>query len=180
MGDSAGFDRRTVMQGMAIATGAAAAPWLLSPAAAATDNHVAGLDAISETLIPGSAATAPGAYLARVLPNGFLGLTLDHVQTVGQALDRIAGGAFATMDGGRRQAALSVLDTGAFAGDAAGAVETAWKTLKLALLSVYYTSEQGAAGDLVYELVPGRWDPDIPLSAQPRQLSNDTMARLFT
>lgn len=37
----------------------------------------------------------------------------------------------------------------------------------------YYTSETGASKELRYELIPGRFDPDIAVTRQFRALSND-------
>jgi len=51
-----------------------------------------------------------------------------------------------------------------------------WKTIKALILVGYYTSEAGASQELRYELVPGRWDADIPLSPSDRAWSSDWTA----
>lgn len=41
------------------------------------------------------------------------------------------------------------------------------------ILFGYYTSEPGATQELLYEPVPGRYDPDVPVTAETRLYSSD-------
>ena len=50
------------------------------------------------------------------------------------------------------------------------------KEIKALILTGYYTSEVGASRELQYELVPGRWDPNLPLPAHNRSWSSDWTA----
>ena len=43
----------------------------------------------------------------------------------------------------------------------------------------YYTSEAGATQELRYTLVPGRWDPDVPLKPGDRGSSSDWVGQTF-
>ena len=49
----------------------------------------------------------------------------------------------------------------------------AWKALKALIVVGYFTSEIGSSEALRYVLVPGRFDPDVPLSDNPKAFSTD-------
>ena len=51
-----------------------------------------------------------------------------------------------------------------------------WRTIKTLILTGYYTSEVGASQELRFELVPGRWDPALPVTAETRACSSDWTA----
>ena len=76
----------------------------------------------------------------------------------------------------RRAAALAAIDSEAFASRDS---VSPWKPLKALILTGYYTSEAGASQELRYELVPGRYDPDIPLAPTDRAWSSDWTAVEF-
>lgn len=97
--------------------------------------------------------------------------SLDHVQWLEAELDRRAGGDFLGNPG--RADALAALDTEAFAPDMR---EHPWRTVKGLILTGYYTSEVGGSQELRFELVPGRWDPDLPLRPGDRAFSSDWTA----
>lgn len=140
------------------------------------------IENLSELVLPGSAVSRPGAFIASVLPNRWRGLTAEDVRTVSRWLNRRVGGEFLRYPLAIRITALRALDDAAFATVPAPAAEAAqsWRILKRALLTAWYTSEPGGAGDLAFELVPGRWQPDLPLSQSPRPLSNDWLAIWFS
>jgi hypothetical protein len=102
-------------------------------------------------------------------PSG-LGL-LDWLQ---QELDRRAGG-FLAATPLRQQAALSALDSAAYAPDA----PPHWRNLKGLILIGYYTSQIGGSQELQYAAVPGRFDPDLPSPANNRAWSSDWTALAF-
>lgn len=144
------------------------------------------IDEISDLVLPGSRVARPGAFIASVLPSRWRGLTVDDVQRVGRWLDQAVQGQFLRRDLAQRYAALASLDAAAFgrAPAASRAVDAetgqSWQTLKRAVLTAWYTSEQGGAGDLAFQLVPGRWDPDLPIGNHPHPLSNDWLAIWFS
>lgn len=51
-----------------------------------------------------------------------------------------------------------------------------WRSAKNAIMVGYYMSEAGASQELRYEIVPGRFDPDIPYKPGDTYLSNNWMA----
>ncbi|WP_062783802.1 gluconate 2-dehydrogenase subunit 3 family protein [Novosphingobium capsulatum] len=97
----------------------------------------------------------------------------DHARWLALELDRRAGGDFAHAGLPARQAAVAGLDRDAFA-DAPMAQP--WRTIKNLVLTGYYTSEIGGSKELNYELVPGRWDPDVPVTPTTRAYSSDWTA----
>jgi len=117
---------------------------------------------------PASSAAIPniGGYSR---PDG----SLRYLDWLEDELDRRAGGDFPAAPVSAREAALRALDTEAFADSAAG---HPWRTIKALILTGYYTSEVGGAKELNYELVPGRWDPDLPLKPGAHAYSSDWTA----
>jgi len=189
--DSAAFNRRDLLVGgSALAALISATPYLSRPIMMHAEDFAPLLDSVSDILLPGSLSTQPGAYLASVIPREWRGLTLSYVKTVSHWLNRHAQGDFLSISFERRFAVLTALDTATFDGaaaetgesDAAMDAETAeaWTILKRALLTSFYTSQKGGSGDLAFNLVPGRWDADIPLAQAPRPLSNDWLAIWFS
>ena len=70
--------------------------------------------------------------------------------------------------------ALAKIDVETF-GPAQPAI-TPWLSTKALILIAYFTSEAGASQQLRYEIVPGRFDPDLPLDKDWKPLSNDWAA----
>ena len=99
--------------------------------------------------------------------------TLDHARWLTAELERRLGGPYLVAPLSSRHAALSALDADAFAGQAAAAP---WRTIKALILLGYYTSQTGGSAELRYEHVPGRWDPDVPMTASTRAFSSDWTA----
>lgn len=159
---------------------ALATPYLARVMVAGADDLVPHIDAISEIVIPGSSTTRPGQFIASVLPHEWIGLTIGHVRHVNGWLARNAGGDFLGIGFARRYAAIDALDRGAFEAKLDETTFDAWTAMKRALMTAYYTTEKGGARDLRFELVPGRWDPDIPLAQEPHPLSNDWLAIWFS
>lgn len=166
----------------AIGSLALATPFLAHRALPDPGDYATLIDNLSELVLPGSAVARPGAFIASVLPNRWRGLTADHVRSVSRWLNRHIGGDFLRYPLAARITALAALDDAAFAPipDPANDTHESWRILKRALLTAWYTSEPGGAGDLAFELVPGRWQPDIPLSEAPKPLSNDWLAIWFS
>ena len=48
------------------------------------------------------------------------------------------------------------------------------------ILTAYYTSETGGSRELQYELVPGKWEPDLPFVPGSRAWSSDWTAVEFS
>lgn len=72
------------------------------------------------------------------------------------------GSGFMRASDEERRAAVAALDARAYAEQ--NELSSQYRALKSFIVSVYYASEPGATQALQYELVPGRWDGDAPLS----------------
>lgn len=99
--------------------------------------------------------------------------SLRHLDWLETQLDQRAAGDFRKADPAHRRAALQALDGEAFA---EGVRFHPWRTIKGLILTGYYTSEIGGSKELNYELVPGRWDPDLPLTPAMHAYSSDWTA----
>jgi hypothetical protein len=142
------------------------------------------LAVICDAIIPDS--DTPGAGAAGV-PHFLLRATASHLAkasptdclTVMAALSAMAGSPFLQIDPRLQFAAQEQLDDASFAH--AGTAEdresyAAWRRLKKLTLMGYYTSMVGASQELRYQLVPGRYDPDVILSEDERAWSSDWLA----
>lgn len=98
---------------------------------------------------------------------------LRHLDAVGRQLDALGQGDFLAQPPARQVALLVALDAQAFA---LGHEGEPWHKIKDLILTGYYTSEIGGSQELRYELVPGRWEPDIPIGPQTRAFSSDWTA----
>ena len=135
---------------------------------------------IPTTKTPGAGAAGVSAFVDRALSNGLFEGGAETVALLEGALDRSNAGVLFMRAPAERQAALlAAFDRQAFA-DARPQDDgaKAWRSVKQAIIYGYYTSEAGASVELTYELVPGRYDPDIPLEPGAGYLSNNWMANL--
>lgn len=118
----------------------------------------------------GGAEAIPGAATRPPKPEGGLYL-LDFLT---YELNARSGGDFLKATPDRQHRALEIIDLAAFA--APRGQEPPWRKLKNLILTGYYTSEAGASRELRYELVPGRWDPNLALAPDQRAFSSDWTA----
>lgn len=95
------------------------------------------------------------------------------LEQVARDLNRHASGDFLSLKPDRQHTQLAAYDADAFGGERQ---DHPWKKLKALILTGYYTSEVGASRELQYELVPGRWEPDLPLPPNNRSWSSDWTA----
>jgi hypothetical protein len=102
--------------------------------------------------------------------------SVRHVAWLESELNIRAKGDFSALPRQERLELLASLDTQAFATRES---DSPWKAIKGAILTGYYTSEIGASQELRYEPVPGRFDPDLPLTSDFRAISNDWTAVEF-
>jgi hypothetical protein len=99
--------------------------------------------------------------------------SLRHVEWLENELDSRSRGDFLARSPDEKLKVLTKLDGEAFA---EGVQDHPWKVIKSLILTGYYTSEVGGSKELRYELVPGRWDPDLPLKTTDRAFSSDWTA----
>lgn len=199
-----GWNRRDFVGGaalLALALGIPAAAVKLSrldPHEAPGPRQIELLREVSQLVIPrtdtpGAGDVGAGEFVALALAHGLEGSrarvnvhkfpelaawrrsdhSLDHVAWLEHELERRGGMAFLALDGPARAAALGALDADAYA---EGVREHPWRTVKALILTGYYTSQAGGSQELRFELVPGRWDPDLPLKPGDRAWSSDWTA----
>lgn len=95
--------------------------------------------------------------------------SLDHAAW----LDGKLGPTWLTLPSARQSEQLAALDASAYKGDTTAAP---WRAIKALILTGYYTSEVGGSRELNYELVPGRFDPKVPVTPETRAYSSDWTA----
>jgi hypothetical protein len=93
-----------------------------------------------------------------------------------ETLNGRSGGDWLAQDEASRSAVLSALDKEAFADDAR---DHPWRAIKALVLLGYYTSEQGASQELIYDPVPGTFNSRVPVTSGTRAISNDWTAVEF-
>ena len=172
---------------------AAGAVWTLVPrAATASAAGVAApsvvVDALLERLCdlvipdtdtPGARAAGVPAFVALALQHQLAGAAPADRDALRRRLDREAGGAFLGLVPAAQQAVLARVDAASFGREASAAGEPAWARIKQLIVMGYYTSEVGASQELQYTLVPGRWDPDVPVKPGDRGSSSDWTGQTF-
>jgi len=99
--------------------------------------------------------------------------SLDHVRWLESELNHRVGGDWLSAPHSERAASLAALDAEAYA---EGRKEHPWRTVKGLILTGYYTSEVGGSQELRFELVPGRYDPQVPVTPDTRAYSSDWTA----
>ncbi|MEI6643112.1 MAG: gluconate 2-dehydrogenase subunit 3 family protein [Novosphingobium sp.] len=142
---------------------------------------------IPATDTPGAGAVGAGDFVLVALAHGLEGTrrppaadpsfapylradgSLDHAAW----LEARLGPKWLTLPSARRHEALAALDATAFKNDPAAAP---WRAIKGLILTGYYTSEIGGSKELNYELVPGRFDPKVPVTPETRAYSSDWTA----
>lgn len=165
---------------------------------APTDRQRALLQEVSQLVIPrtgtaGAGDVGVGDFLALALAHGLEGSrkslpndapagfavhrrrdgSMDHIGWLEAELDRRARADFLSLAPTARHDVLNALDGEAYAPEVR---DHPWRTMKGLILTGYYTTEVGGAQELQFELVPGRWDPDVPLKPGDRAYSSDWAA----
>lgn len=173
--------RREVLQGLIISIGGASAltacgdvAKVLSTRSGATPRfytaqEMAIVSRISDLIIPPT--ETPGA-LDENVPGYMDGLMSDwassetqnehrqSLQQIKNALDGAAGGNFMSVNDNAAERALSEFDAAVFAsnGDTTG-----YRNVKSYISRSYFATEGGAAEELKWVAVPGRWDPSVEI-----------------
>ncbi len=205
-----GWTRRDTLGGVALFALAVGIPLatvrMTDTAEDVTDRQRAVLREVAQTVVPRT--TTPGAgdigahdFVILALAHGLDGTrapaagaalpvtvtrhlrrdgTFDYLDWLEWQLDSRAQGDFLRASTEKRQAAVGAVDAAAFAESELDAAESPWKKLKALILTAYYTSEIGGSRELRYELVPGRFDPDLPFVPGSRAWSSDWTAVEFS
>jgi len=142
---------------------------------------------------PGAGDVGVGAFVTLALAHGLEGTretlrnpapqwplrgdgSLRYDLWLDRELGRRAGGDFLTLPAAARARVLGQLDADAFSSATPSPSPNPWIAIKGLILTGYYTSEAGAAKELQYNLIPGRWDADISLKPGARAFSSDWTA----
>jgi gluconate 2-dehydrogenase gamma chain len=186
-----GFDRRALLAQIGLLIGASALPAeaLAAPRGKAAKRFLAPaqfqlLSAIADTLVP--ATDTPGALAAKV-PETFDGLLLNWASAktraeVGSALAAPALNGFAALAPDKRKPILVAHEREAlkpvprkeklvgFAAMIAGpaAADPGYKRIKELVVALYYNSEIAMTQELIYEPVPGKWEPSMKVTPDSR------------
>jgi Gluconate 2-dehydrogenase subunit 3 len=166
-----------------VTVGAATAVWDLlrvtdaSGAPAAADpllERVCDL-VIPDTDTPGARSVGVPRFVRVAMARGVSGSSPEDRTKLEALLRTAAGGtSFVALSPARQQEVLSRVDQSAFAER-----NSVWARMKSLILIGYYTSEVGATQELHYQLVPGRYDPDVPVRPGDRASSNDWTGQRF-
>ncbi len=131
---------------------------------------------LADCLLPRTDTASAGApdnaaFILRGLEAGLFGASPASLNRVWRLLDKRQSVPFLDLDRSGQAAALAALDAEVFAPK--GPAGTGWRQVKALILASYYTSEEGASRALRYDLVPGRYDPDVSVDATTRSFSSD-------
>jgi hypothetical protein len=125
--------------------------------------------------LEGSRPPASSAAITQGVPRRDQQGGLFVLARLADRLDAGAPGKFTEAPADKQLHALQALDAD-FGKDGA---DPDWTIVKRLILIGYYTSEPGGSVELNYELVPGRWDADLPLSPDRKAYSSDWTAVEF-
>jgi hypothetical protein len=138
---------------------------------------------IPDTDTPGARAAGVPAFLPFAFSHDLFGGNADTLAALARHLDRSAGGGgFLAAEAAAQIRIVTALDQATFAREPPQPSDTEthrlWRIVKSGIVTSFYTSESGGSRTLAYELVPGRYDADIPLHSEP-YLSNFWIENLF-
>lgn len=173
------IDRRTLLGTGALLAGIGYGVMHLGPA---PDGDVAPpralelLSRLSSVILPQTETSRAGApadiaFILRGLDAGLLGASMAMLDRVAHLLDGRQRLPFLNLSPDAQVATVRAFDAEVFA--PGGPAQTGWPEIKGLILAAYYTSEAGASQELRYELVPGRYDPDVKVGPDTRTYSSD-------
>lgn len=120
---------------------------------------------------PGAVAAGVPAFLPVALQHNLYGATGNELGRVHAQLNRTARRDILNLAAADQASILARLDAAVFARHDPSTQP--WWRVKSIILAGYYWSEIGASKELRYDLVPGRYDADIPTPPGTRAMSND-------
>lgn len=123
---------------------------------------------------PVSGATSSWGLAEFTRTNG----TLRHLEWLERYLDRASGGDW-LRSRDRQARILADLDSRSYPPGPPPTDPSPWRTIKGLMITGYYTTLVGGSHELAYEPVPGRFDPDLPITASTRSYSSDWIALEF-
>jgi hypothetical protein len=130
---------------------------------------------IPDTDTPGARTVGVPSFIKLALAHGLADSTpADRTQLEALLRDAAGGTSFLSLSPGRQQEVLVDVDRSAYAERG-----SLWARIKSLILMGYYTCEAGATQELRYQLVPGRFDPDVLQKPGDRASSNDWTGQRF-
>lgn len=167
------IDRRTALTALATALGA---PSLLAgcfPLKRELVQFEPFVGAIAEATIPGADHPDVVRWIIAAAQAGLFETSLPSLERLETILNRRVSGNYVGRTSERRVATLRELDAEVYAGKLPNC---GWGPFKTLILAGYYTSEIGTSDELHYELSPGIFKADVPVTDYPVPLSNDWTA----
>ena len=129
---------------------------------------------IPDTDTPGARRAGVPAFFALALAHGLEDSSPADLDQLLKDVNLGAGREAHELDARQLHDAVAAIDAKAF--ETRGSY---WARLKKVLIIGYYTSEIGGSQELRYELTPGKYEPDLPVTAETRALSNDWVGLHF-
>jgi hypothetical protein len=129
---------------------------------------------IPDTDTPGARRAGVPAFLFLALAHGLESSSSADLDQLLKDIRAGAGREAHQLDAQHLHDAVAAIDAKAF--ESRGSY---WSRLKKVIIIGYYTSEIGGSQELRYELAPGRYEPDLPVTADTRALSNDWVGLHF-
>ena len=129
---------------------------------------------IPDTDTPGAKAVGVPRFMTLAIAHGLAGSSPADRPALELLLHEAADGDFLRLTPARQHEVLTAVDQAGFA--TRGSL---WPRIKSLVLMGYYTSDVGCTQELYYQLVPGRFDPDVPLKPGDRASANDWTGQRF-
>lgn len=130
---------------------------------------------IPATDTPGALAVGVARFMSAAMSRSIAGTVPEDRHRLEELLRKAAGGeSFLNLSQAKQLEVLIRVDQGAYVDR-----NSLWARMKGLVLIGYYTSEVGCTQELQYQLVPGRFDPDIPLKPGDRASANDWTGQRF-
>ena len=98
-----------------------------------------------------------------------------NIALIGRDLEERGGAPFSQLPPHEREAILAPFDHAAITATSEKPYYGTYLSLRVLTVLGYYTSREGASEELRYELVPGRFDADIPMDPTDRAFSNSNV-----